>query len=165
MILEFKVNGHELSLVTRHKLIANAKNFYFAHFTLPPEYTGKITAHFMLGQTDVPIELDGNFSCEIPSGINDVIKPPSFYVALEVNDVSSGLHLETTSVEVKVNSSGVPSVLLPLQDGTVNEYQKFHELCERIMSASPNQSPGKSLEFTWDGTRLGIRKAKQNINL
>lgn len=140
MQLEFKVTGQILKRTDNQIIVSNSKNYLTAHFDLPEDFTGIITAHFMIIENkiekDYPMILDETRICKIPYGQNDVIKPLNFTVSLSSYDAVNEVFIPTTLETVTITKSGVPTEILPLPDGTINTYADFERLHGEVITKS-----------------------------
>jgi hypothetical protein len=131
MQLEFKVVGQELKRIDKNVLAANSRGYLKAHFDLPPDYTGLISAYFKIQENNAPsgesVLLDENFICAVPSG---VIKTGIVYVSLSCTDALK--HITTNECTMKVSNCGEPSSILPTPDGTINQYESFQEMYQEV---------------------------------
>ena len=129
MILHFRVTKQTLRRIDNQDVIADSENYLYAFFDLPPEYQGDISAVFIVTmdgiERNVPMTVINNM-CQVP---NDVIKPDGFKVALTS---TYDKFIPTNAEYVKVYPSGIPKRLLPLPDGTPNEFADFKRLHSEV---------------------------------
>ena len=125
MILKFIINGQTLTRIDTEKPVENSRGYLKAHFALPTEYSGTISAYFKYNNgtewVGTPMTVDKLTGlCDVPS---DCIVAGNLYVALQSADTD--IDIPTNAVKVYIDHSGVPKSLLPSPDGTPNEYQDF----------------------------------------
>jgi hypothetical protein len=123
--LEFIIQGQILKRVDSIKLVENSRGYVKAHFALPSDYSGTISAYFKRLQDGVwvgsPVTVDrATGLCDIP---DDILVDGKIYVGLQSTDTN--IDIPTNAEMIDILPSGVPKELLPSPDGTVNDYQDF----------------------------------------
>jgi hypothetical protein len=131
MQLEFKINGQTLRRVDQDIVIEHSRGFLKAHFDMPSDYTGTVSAFFQRMQNGVlvgtPVELDANNICSVP---DDVIIKGKLYVSISSSPTAQ--YIPTNKVEITIYESGVPIESIPLPSGIVNEYADFQRMYSEI---------------------------------
>lgn len=133
MQLEFNVIGQRLNRIDTATVVANSRGFLTAHFNLPDEYIGTVSAYFKIIQNGTPVgkpmPLNSEFICQVPEA---VIKAGMLSVSLSSTDTN--LYIPTNEVQVQIIDSGVPTELLPEPDGTIDQYADFQALANEVNS-------------------------------
>lgn len=162
MQLEFELLDQTLKRKDQCKPLSNSQGYLKALFKIPPEQTGTITAHFKALHDCVMVEepmpvIDGR--CDIP---DSMIRPGTLYVWLSI--VTDSTYIPTNSIGVTIYESGDSGNVLPLPDKTTNQYEETLKMYNEIMNLGGSSGSGtvgidgKSIEYTWLGTSLGIRQ-------
>lgn len=123
-MLRVKATGQVLRRLDTLGVVSDSINYLYAHFDLPSEYTGTITAHFKVDvngvESGAPITLDAQHNCLVPS---NVIRTPGFSIAVSSSD--NGIYIVTDALTIDVASCGVPSELLPAPGEITNQYAEL----------------------------------------
>lgn len=132
MQLEFAVVNQTLTWTNKElRPVENSRGYLKAHFKLPTEYNGTITALFKQMQSGTwvasqPIQvIDG--SCYVPEKI---IKRGSMYVSISSTDPN--IHIPTNEVRIPIGASGEGDELLPTPDGKPSQYDTFEVMYNEV---------------------------------
>lgn len=132
MQLEFKATQQSLIRIDRQVPIATSENYLYAHFDLPEEYDGTLTANFEITIDSViygaAMEVDAiTHICQMP---NTLVSAGNLKVSLSSLDESQ--YIPTNAVIVPILASGVPETLLNLPGEHPTELQTFIEMYNEL---------------------------------
>jgi len=142
MLLEFTaLDGQELKRTDTNRPKSNSQGYLTAKFIFSgTEHKGVITAYFIGVQNGAKVEVpmvltDG--LCNVPDAM---IKAGNIFVWLSSTDTLT--HIPTNVVVVTIYPSGECDDILPLPDGTVNQYEETVRMYNEVMAVGT--TPGAS---------------------
>lgn len=167
-MLTFTVQEQEITRTDTEKVVAGSHNYVQAVFQFDEAWSGlAITAYFQIGSIRRAV---ANVSSHTPITVPwEVLRPGNLHVYVEGYDGTVRLTAARMRRPIRVLASGrgfcAPPSGTPSKDvyeQLLDAFQASKNLVEEIYESAQNgELDGKSLEFTWDGTSLGVRKEGQ----
>ncbi len=163
--MKFLVNQQEIIRVDCDRIVAGSQNFVEAQFDFDEEWNELIlTVCFKNGDTRRAV-------CNVLSGVPffvpwEVLKPGNLYIYIEGYDGNVRVTTAKMKKPVVVSKNGHFRCEDTLKPPTISVYDSLthaYSLAQKSVDslrqdAANGVFDGKNLEFTWDGTRLGVKK-------
>lgn len=149
MQLEFIVTAQTLKRTDSQKPVANSRGYLKAHFKLPMEYTGTITAvfgKFIDGvMYSVPMTVNDTGFCDVPDEILEHQAREDFKLEIWLSSADTN-YIPTNHVSVLIYGSGGGGEVDPLPYSADNQYQEIARMYKDIMDKLGENPPGNGGE-------------------
>ncbi len=171
-MLTFTVKDQEITRTDTEKIIAGSVNYVQAMFNFDEDWNDLvITAYFQIGNIRRAVySVQNGVAITVPW---EVLRPGNLHVYVEGYDGTVRLTAARMKRPVRVFPSGRIHCAQPAGEPSKDVYEQLldafeesKDLVEQIYADAQNgELDGKSLEFIWDGTRLGVRKEGEETYL